>query len=192
MNRKKGHNYITVFADLFNKRVLFGTEGKDARVWERFAQQFEAHNGHPKSVTQAAIDMSRAYIKGARENFANAQLVFDKFHVIQEANEGVERVRRLETQQDELKGQQLAKSQWIFRKNPEAHTERELERMEQMDWKHLMTVLAYQMRLILQDIYQCQSVQEARQDLKQWCQWVKDKAAQKGHELLEPMVAAPP
>jgi transposase len=188
MNRKKGHNYITVFADLLNKRVLFGTEGKDASAWERFAQQFEAHNGHPKSVTQAAIDMSRAYIKGARENFANAQLVFDKFHVIQEANEGVERVRRLETQQDELKGQQLAKSQWIFRKNPESHTERELERMEQMDWKHLMTVLAYQMRLILQDIYQCQSVQQARQDLKQWCQWVKDKAAQKGHELLQPMV----
>jgi transposase len=188
MNRKKGHNYITVFADLFNKRVLFGTEGKDASVWERFAQQFEAHNGHPKSVTQAAIDMSRAYIKGARENFGNAQLVFDKFHVIQEANEGVEKVRRLETQHDELKGQQLAKSQWIFRKNPEAHTERELERMEQMDWKHLMTVLAYQMRLILQDIYQCDSVQEARKDLKQWCQWVKDKAAQKGHELLQPMV----
>ena len=153
MNRKKGHNYITVFADLVNKRVLFGTEGKDASVWEHFAQQFEAHNGHPKSVRQVAIDMSRAYIKGARENFGNAQLVFDKFHVIQEANEGVEKVRRLGTQQDELKGQQLAKSQWIFRKNPESHTERELERMEQMDWKHLMTVLAYQMRLILQDIY---------------------------------------
>src|SRR5437773_749442 len=134
MNRKKGHNYITVFADLVNKRVLFGTEGKDASVWERFAQQFAAHNGHPKAVTQVAIDMSRAFIKGARENFGNAQLVFDKFHVIQEANDGVERVRRLETQQDELKGRQLAKSQWIFRKNPESHTERELERIGQMDW----------------------------------------------------------
>src|SRR6266704_1412633 len=134
MNRKKGHNYITVFADLANKRVLYGTEGKDASVWERFAQQFEAHNGHPKSVTQ------------------------------------------------------VAKSQWIFRKNPEAHTERELERIEQMDWKHLMTVLAYQMRLILQDIYQGNSVRQARSDLKLWCQWVKDKAAKKGNELLQPMV----
>jgi transposase len=188
MNRRKGHNYITVFADLANKRVLFGTEGKDHTVWERFAQQFEAHNGHPKSVTQVAIDMSRAYAKGARENFGNAKLVFDKFHVIQETNEGVEKVRRLETQQDELKGQQLAKSQWIFRKNPGDHTERELERIEQMDWKHLMTVLAYQMRLILQDIYECNSAQRARKDLEQWCQWLKDKAAQKGHELLQPMV----
>jgi len=188
MNRKKGHNYVTVFADLLNKRVLFATEGKDASVWGAFAQELQAHNGHPKAVTQVAIDMSPAYVKGVRANFGNAELVFDKFHVIQEANEGVEAVRRLETQQDELKAQQLAKSQWIFRKNPDSHTERETKRLGQMDWKHLMTVLAYQMRLILQDTYQVHSVTQARKDLKTWCQWVKDKAAEKGHELLEPMV----
>jgi transposase len=188
MNRKKGHNYITVFADLVNKRVLFGTEGKDASVWESFAQELQAHNGHPKAVTQVAIDMSPAFIKGVRDNFGNAELVFDKFHVIQEANEGVERVRRLEAQQDELKARQLAKSQWIFRKNPETHTEREVERLDQMDWKHLMTVLAYQMRLILQDIYQVADLDQARKDLKSWCRWVKEKAEEESHELLEPMV----
>jgi len=188
MNRRKGHNYVTVFADLLNKRVLFGTEGKDASVWERFSEELQVHNGHPKAISQVAIDMSPAYKKGVRENFANAELVFDKFHVIQEANEGVEKVRRLEVQEDEFKGRQLAKSQWIFRKNPEAHTEQEVERLARMDWKHLMTVLAYQMRLILQDIYKVKSVKQARQDLEAWCQWVKDKAAQKGHELLQPMV----
>src|SRR5512140_2100238 len=188
MNRKKGHNYVTVFADLVDRRVLFGTEGKDASVWERFAQELQAHHGHPKAVTQVAIDMSPAFIRGVKDNFGNAQLVFDKFHVIQEANEGVEAVRRLETQQDELKAQQLAKSQWIFRKNPESHTEREVERLNQMDWKHLMTVLAYQMRLTLQDIYQGVDAKQARKDLAAWCRWVKEKAEKKGHELLEPMV----
>lgn len=188
MNRKKGHNYVTVFADLVQKRVLFGTEGKDAGVWERFAQELQAHNGHPKAVTQVAIDMSPAFIKGVREHFANAALVFDKFHVIQEANEGVEAVRRLEAQHDERKGRQLAKSQWIFRKNPQAHTEQETERLAQMDWKHLLTVLAYQMRLVLQDIYQGRDVRQARKDFAAWCQWVKEKAEQQGHELLEPMV----
>jgi transposase len=187
MNRKKGHNYVTVFADLLNKRVLFGVEGKDAATWEAFAQELQAHNGHPKALTQVAIDMSPAYIKGVRENFANAQMVFDKFHVIQEANAGVEAVRRLESQQDEVTRAQLAKSQWIFRKNPEGHTEKEAARLEGMDWQHLMTVLAYQMRLILQDIYNVGSVQQARQQFEKWCQWVKNKAAEQGHELLEPM-----
>src|SRR5208283_5240194 len=188
MNRKKGHNYITVFADLAERRVLFGTEGKDAGVWERFAQELQAHNGHPKAVTQVAIDMSPAFIKGVQDNFGNAALVFDKFHVIQEANAGVEAVRRLEAQQDELKAQQLAKSQWIFRKNPQGHTEQEVRRLEQMDWKHLMTVLAYQMRLVLQDIYQRADAKQACKDFESWCQWVKDKAQKTGHELLEPMV----
>src|SRR6266516_1907165 len=145
MNRKKGHNYLTVFVDLEAKRVLLAVEGKDAGTWERFAEQLGQHNGHPKAITQMAIDMSPAYLKGVKENFGNAQLVFDKFHVIAAANEGVEKVRRLEAQADELKARQLAKSQWIFRKNPQRHTEREQARLEQMDWKHLMTVTAYQM-----------------------------------------------
>lgn len=188
MNRKKGHNYITVFADLLQRRVLFGVEGKDAEVWNKFARAMALHNGHPKAVTQVAIDMSPAYMRGVRENFGNAALVFDKFHVIQEANEKVEAVRRLEAQQDELKRQQLAKSQWIFRKNPENHTEGEAGRLEQMDWQNLMTVLAYQMRLVLQDIYKVSDLERARKDFLAWCRWVSDKAQKKGHELLEPMV----
>jgi transposase len=188
MNRKKGHNYVTVFADLAGRRVLFGVEGKDAGVWEVFADELQAHNGHPKAITQVAIDMSPAYIKGVGQNFGNAQLVFDKFHVIQAANEGVESVRRLEVHEDEQKRRQLAKSQWIFRKNPQRHTEQELARLEQMDWKHLMTVRAYQMRLILQDLYELRDLKRARKDFMKWCDWVKATAAKAGHELLQPMV----
>jgi transposase len=188
MNRRKGHNYVTVFADLAKKRVLFGTEGKDSGVWKAFARELVAHNGHPKSVTQAAIDMSPAYQKGVRENFGNAALVFDKFHVVQAANEGVEAVRRLEAQESWEKRQALAKSQWIFRKNLDNHTDAEAERLNRMDWKHLMTVTAYQMRLILQDLYELRDVRQARRDFKIWCAWVRETAAEKGHKLLQPMV----
>ena len=82
MNRKKGHNYLTVFVDLQAKRVLLAVEGKDAGTWDRFATELGNHNGHPKAITMVAIDMSPAYAKGVRENFANAQIVFDKFHVV--------------------------------------------------------------------------------------------------------------
>jgi hypothetical protein len=47
MNRRKGHNYLTVFADLVAKRVLFATPGKDASVWEAFATDLLRNNGHP-------------------------------------------------------------------------------------------------------------------------------------------------
>jgi transposase len=82
------HNYLTVFADLRDKRVIYATEGKEARAWESFVAEMQAHNAHPKQITQAAIDMSSAYIKGVKENLGNAEIVFDKFHVIAQVNEG--------------------------------------------------------------------------------------------------------
>jgi transposase len=100
MNRKKGHNYLTVFVDLQAKRVLLAVEGKDAGVWERFAEELGNHNGHPKAVTMVAIDMSPAYAKGVRENFGNGQIVFDKFHVVSQVIKAVDEVRRKEVRVD--------------------------------------------------------------------------------------------
>lgn len=122
MNRKKGHNYLTVFVDLAAKRVLLAVEGKDAGVWERFAEELGRHNGHPKAITQVAIDMSPAYVKGVRKNFGNAELVYDKFHVVRQVSEGVEAVRRAEARQDAQARAQLEKSCWLWRKNPATAT----------------------------------------------------------------------
>ena len=77
-------------------------EGKDAGTWERFAEQLGKHNGHQKAITQVAIDMSRAYIKVVKDNFANAVIVYDKFHVVSQASQAVEEVRRKEARQDSM------------------------------------------------------------------------------------------
>jgi transposase len=190
MNRRKGHNYITVFADLVNRRVLFGTAGKDADVWKAFVEELEAHNGCAKAITQVAIDMSPAYQKGVRENLGNAEMVFDKFHVIQTLNEAVEAVRRLEAKQSEAKRQALEKSQWVFRKNMENHTDEQARRLDEMNRQNLMTVTAYQMRLAVQDIYQQPTERKARRDFSTWCEWVRQTATEQGVELLQPMVKA--
>jgi transposase len=188
MNIRKGHNYLTVFADLKNKRVIFATEGKDASAWESFVDEMETHNAHPKQITQAAIDMSPAYIKGVKENLSNAEIVFDKFHVIAQVNEGVEKVRRVEAQASESARGQLLKTQWIWRKNPENWTDKEALRMSELETEHLMTATAYQMRLVLQGIYETRKESTARRKFQEWCQWVRRKCSQEGFDLLEPMV----
>jgi transposase len=83
MNRRKGHNYLIVVADLVAKRGLFATPGKEASIWEAFAAELLRNNGHPKAIQHVAIDMSAAYAKGISDNLRNAQVVYDKFHVIQ-------------------------------------------------------------------------------------------------------------
>jgi transposase len=187
MNRKKGHNYLTVFVDLQAKRVLLAVEGKDAGTWERFADQLLKHNGHPKAITQIAIDMSPAYQKGARDNFGNAQIVFDKFHVVSQVVQALEEVRRKEVRQDAQAREQLERSSWLWRKNPETWTAAEEKRWTQLKDKPLVTGLAYAMRLELQRAYAAGTLNEARERFKAWCHWVRTEAEALASGLLEPM-----
>jgi transposase len=187
MNRKKGHNYLTVFVDLAAKRVLLAVEGKDAGTWERFAEQLLKHNGHPRAITQIAIDMSPAYVKGVRDNFGNAQIVFDKFHVVSQVVQALEEVRRKEVRQDAHAREQLERSSWLWRKNPETWTEDEEKRWTQLKDKPLVTGLAYAMRLELQRAYAARTIGQARDLFKAWCRWVRSEAQALASDLLEPM-----
>ena len=189
MSVRKGQEYISVFADLVNRRVLFATEGRDQETWSQFVEALEKHNGHRHGITQASMDMSAAYQRGVAENCRNAQVVFDKFHVIKNANEAVDKVRRAEVR---LGGQgvweALHKSQWLWRKNPENLSEQEQARLAKIKDKNLGTAKAYQMRLVLQDIYRSAHEGIARHRFKVWCRWVRWVARFHKASLLASMV----
>jgi transposase len=189
MSVRKGHDYLSVFADLVKKRVLFATEGRHSGTWTEFVEALEKHNGHRHTITQVSMDMSRAYEKGVRENCRNAQVVFDKFHLIGHANQAVDAVRRKEVR---VGGQgvweALANSQWLWRKNPENLTLPQKERLAQIKNKNLMTAKAYQMRLVFQDIYRSPDATTARHRFKVWCRWVRWAARFCRFNLLASMV----
>ena len=174
MSVRKGHEYISVFADLLAKRVIFATEGKDRATWVQFVEALEKHNGHRHALRQASMDMSRAYQAGVAETCHNAQVVFDKFHVIKNISEAVDKVRQAEVR---VGGpgvwESLHKSQWLWRKNPENLTDKEQARLVKIQDKNLCTAKAYQMRLVLQDIYRSADAATARHRFKVWCRWVR-------------------
>lgn len=171
---RKGKEYISVFADLLAKRVVFATEGRDHTTWQRFAEALEKHNGHPHAITQVSMDMSRPYQKGVRDTCRNAQVVFDKFHVLSLANLAVDQVRQREVRTGQAEvWQALRRTQWIWRKNPENLTGKQSARLARIQKKNLSTAKAYQMRLVLQDIYRSADVGQARERLRVWCRWVR-------------------
>ena len=166
---RKGREYISVFADLVRKRVLFATAGKDRQTWLRFVEALEEHNGDRRAITQASMDMSKAYQAGVAEHCYNAQVVFDKFHVIFNANAAVDEVRHAEVRVGGTETREaLRQSQWLWRKNPENLTDKEQVRMAGIKDKNLCTAKAYQMRLVLQDIYRSADVGTARHRFKVW------------------------
>jgi len=191
MSVRKGHEYISVFADLLRKRVLFATEGRDKETWVRFLEALEKHNGHRHSLTQVSMDMSPAYQGAVAEHCRNAQVVFDKFHVLKKVGEAVDRARQAEVR---LGGkgvwEALYKSQWLWRKNPENLTEAQQERLARIKDKNLCTAKAYQMRLVLQDIYRSVHAAQARKRFQVWCRWVRWVARFHNRNLFAAMVKA--
>jgi transposase len=189
MSVRKGHEYISVFADLVAKKVLFATEGHDASTWETFVQALEAHHGHRHAITQVSMDMSAAYQKGVKENCRNAQVVFDKFHVLANASKRVDQVRQAEARVGGADVRQsLRKSQWLWRKNPENLNEKEQARLAKIQEKNLCTGKAYQMRLVLQDIYRSPNAGVAQKRFKVWCRWVRWVARFYKSYVFSPMV----
>jgi transposase len=93
---RRGHDYITLFVDIDQARVVFATDGKDAGTIAAFADDLTAHGGNPDAVSEVCIDMSPAFIKGTAESLPKAAVTFDKFHAVKIINEAVDQVRRAE------------------------------------------------------------------------------------------------
>jgi len=104
-SRSRGQDYITLAADAIQRRVLFVTEGQDAATIAALAADLQAHGCPPENIESVSIDMSPAFIKGVTENLPNAQITFDKFHVVAHAGTAVDKTRRIEQRTDKsLKG----------------------------------------------------------------------------------------
>ena len=85
-SRARGHDYVTVVADADARRVVFVDEGRGADTVEHFATELARRGGDPDNIESASIDMSPVYIKGVAEHLPNAQVTFDKFHVVAHAS----------------------------------------------------------------------------------------------------------
>ena len=176
-SEKKGHNYITIFADKVTGYVLYVCKGKDASTVGKFFTELLAHHGNPWKITQTCCDMSPAFIKGITEYLENAQIIFDKFHVIKLVNEAVDEVRR----GDQVKNALLKNSRYIWLKNPENLTKKQIEQLESLRSMDLKTSRAYQMKLNLQHFYSISDRETAEAYLKKWYFWLT-------HSRLEPMI----
>ena len=93
---KRGHDYVGVVHDLEAKRLLFMTHGRSHKTVEQFKADMALHGGNPAEIEHVCMDMGAAYIKGVTEALHEAQISFDRFHVIAIANEAMDKVRREE------------------------------------------------------------------------------------------------
>jgi transposase len=176
---RRGHDYITLFVDIDQARVLFATEGKDSATVAAFADDLTAHRGEPGAVAEVCIDMSPAFIKGVGESLPNAEVTFDKFHAVQIVNNAVDQVRR-----DEQKAHpELKKTRYVWLKNESNLSGGQRQTRDSLASRNLKTARAWTIRLAFQDFYQINSREAAEAFLKRWYFWAT-------HSRLPPMIEA--
>lgn len=179
--RGRDDNFVTFFFDLDKRKLLFGTKGKDNETVKRFVADLEAHGGDPEKVTDAAIDMSKAFIKGVKEQLPNAVVTFDPFHVIKLMNDKLAKIRADEAR---LFPAILKKSRYLFLKNPENLSESEEQRLDAIiASQNLKSSEAYLHKLNLQNVYFAESRTEAENLLTRWHR----KAAKSSIHLIRNM-----
>ena len=175
----KGHEYITLFVDLVERRTVHISAGKDNKTVIDFAEELEAKQGERKSIKQVSCDMSPAFIKGVKENLPEAEITFDKFHIIKLINEAVDQVRREEGRYTpELKG-----NRYIFLKNGVNLTEKQKEVKDELSLAklNLKSIRAMHIREAFQQIYQAESTEKFEGLLNAWYYWAT-------HSQLAPII----
>jgi transposase len=165
-SRKRGHQYVTIFADLDRSKVIYVTEGKNSATVGQFSNDFHDHGGETSSVEEVCCDMSPAFIEGVSLCLPNAEITFDRFHVMKIINEAVDKVRRNE-QKDH---KELKRSRYIWLKNPESLTAKQHQQMDILSQLNLKTAQAYHIRLNLQELWE-QPVSKTKIFLEAWYSW---------------------
>ena len=164
---RRGHNYLTIAADAKERKVVFVTEGKDAKTITRFAECLALHKGAPEQVRLASIDMSPAFIKGVAEHLPNARVTFDKFHVVAHASAAVDQMRRLEQRTDpSLKG-----LRWTLLKNRDRLSDEGRADLDTLIAQAATkrTARAWLYREHLREILDRKQINVVSAMLKQWC-----------------------
>jgi hypothetical protein len=175
---KRGHDYITLVVDMDSRRVAFVADGRSADTVRQFADHLEERGGDASRIKQASIDMSPAFIAGVTENLTEAEITFDRFHVMKLIGEAIDEVRRAEIKaRPELKG-----TRYVWTKNEPNLTPRQSAVLDTLASTNLKMARAWRMRLAFQDIYAQPSRDWAELFFDKWTGWAR-------RSRLEPMKA---
>lgn len=124
------------------------------------------------------MDMSGAFISGAAQHFPNAEITFDKFHVMQAVGTALDEVRRQEQRQrPELKG-----TRYLWLRSDRTLKAEQRQALHLLKRSHLKTARAHALREALSWFWDAPA-DVAESYLTWWYNWAI-------RSRLQPMVAA--
>lgn len=163
----KGHKYMTIFIDLQEGRIIHAVEGRSKEDIEPFLKILARKARKLKAV---AMDMSRSYASAVTENLPQADIVFDRYHIMAQMNQAIDTLRREQqrTLTDDDK-QVLKGSRYLLLRNYESldnDVQLKLDTLLEIN-EPLFTI--HSMKEQLRLLWDQKNRQQALEFLNQWC-----------------------
>jgi len=95
ISRKKGHKYFTVAMNYEKTKVVWVGKERTQETVEAFFEELGPERC--EKIEAVCVDMWDPYIAAIRKYCPQAQIIFDKFHVLRAYGKVIDKVRNLET-----------------------------------------------------------------------------------------------
>jgi transposase len=162
---RRGQNYVSVFADLDERRAVYVTEGRDQGTVQAFSCFLETHGGEVGKVTEVCQDMSEAYLAGTLKHLPAAEITFDRYHVRQHLSKAIDEVRRAEAKQHQGL---LKNTRYLWLKRPSKLTAKQQDWLDELLQQPLLTARCYEHALKFDHFYEIDDPDTAEEYLRRW------------------------
>lgn len=166
--RAKGHDYMTVVYNLVSGHLIWVEQGRKAHVLQSFFEQLPKETA--AGIKAVAMDMGQAYQSAVKHSIPNADIVFDRFHVMQNYHILITKQRRKEFFKSTKENQKIMKGTlYLLLKNAYKLDDKQSDRLDDLleSNKNLCTI--YMLKEQLQALWQETSYDAMDRALEGWC-----------------------
>ena len=156
--------------DRNDKPVVFATSGKGKDTVKQFRAFLEKHGGQVNNVLEVVCDMSPAFLSATKEEFPEANVTVDWFHVVQLFTRAVDDVRKAERK---LKNHPKSLRWAVLKRADGPLTERQAEALVELEASDLKTGIAWKIKEKLRWIRKAETPRAARWRLTHFIKYAK-------------------
>jgi transposase len=167
--RAKGHDYMTVIYDMVEGHLIGVETGRTADVFSGFLKQLPVET--TEKIEAVAMDMGPSYQKSVRECLPNADIVFDRFHVMKNYSKALSNQRRIEFRKANKAGKELLTgTHYLVLKNADKLNEPQTQKLQRLLDENANLNTLYILKEQLQALWESETVELMQERLEAWCQ----------------------
>jgi len=169
LGKKRGEKgYITVVRDLQSGAVLHVGKGKKGECLDAFAERMKRSKS---TIEYVAVDLSPTFTAWIQNNFPEATIVYDHFHVIKLMNDKLNAIRRrIMRELDDEDKTQLKGKRWHFLMNEQNLKIDARDQLKNCCELYKELGIAHALKEGLRRIYRIRDLDLAQNSLVYWCE----------------------